>query len=249
MALSSSPGAFLEFDRKTGFQVGAQQPAPLQAARIRRTLRLSLFEAAFGCVKRVAAMEQVPCTRCLGSGSWQAGTCQACQGRGRTDRRAWEVDVTVHAGTLDGSEIAPQDVQPVSSVRRVARRFAFTVHIEPHPLFRLDRDRLSITVPISIWRWVQGGSITVPTLQGSASVNLPRRPAAMLVPQHGWPEPGSVRRRKPLYVLPRLVFPEALRHEERRMLELLEIRSNMPEVKAWGHHLKAWLESASTDFD
>jgi hypothetical protein len=52
-----------------------------------------------------------------------------------------------------------------------------------------------------------------------------------------------------LYVLPRIVFPEHLRHEERRMLEVLDIRSDLPEVKSWGRHLQAWVESPSSDFD
>lgn len=217
---------------------------------VQRSVRVSLFEAAFGCVKRIGAMESVRCVRCSGSGllSTLSANCPACLGRGKSERRAWEVDVTLRPGTLDGAEVEPADICVLSSVHSVARSFQFTVHIEKHPLFCLDKDRLSITVPISVWRWVQGGEITVPTLQGSATVKLPNRPSAMLVQHQGWPEYGHARRRRPLFVLPRIVFPQHLRHEELRMLEVLDIRSDLPEVKSWSRHVQAWVESPSADF-
>ena len=119
------------------------------------------------------------------------------------------------------------------------------MQIEKHPLFRLDQNRLSVAVPISVWRWALGGEITVPTLDGSVRVNLPIAPSAILVKNQGWPNYQEPHLRKPLFVLPKVVYPEQLRPEERRMLELLDVRSHLPEVQGWSRHVQAWMESSS----
>jgi molecular chaperone DnaJ len=284
---------FTEFDWQTGFQSTAQataQAAPqARAACVQRTLRVSLFEAAFGCIKRVNGLEAAICSRCVGSGespdTWTVGakclscfgcgivkvrgasgarcTCQACKGSGvykpvpprcpackgsgKAERRAWMVDVPIYAGTRDGTAVETRDIRVRSGLGSLPHSLAFTVQLEKHPLFKLDQDRLSVAVPISVWRWALGGEITVPTLEGSARVSLPTRPTALQVKDQGWPQYKLPTQRKPLYVLPKIVYPEQLRQEERRMLELLDLRSSLPEVQGWSRNLQAWVESSEQD--
>jgi molecular chaperone DnaJ len=285
---AKTPSGFTEFDWKAGFKPAAHSSPTPRAACVERTLRVSLFEAAFGCVKRVSGMESVPCVRCAGSGthagSWTVGAkclrcfghgmvnacaggtvktvcetcrgsgvfkpapphCPGCMGSGKTTRQTWTVDVAIHAGTLDGALVEGSDIRMRTGAQALPHSFKLTVQIEKHPLFKLHQNRLSVTVPISVWRWALGGEITVPTLDGSARVSLPTTPSALLVKNQGWPEYQAPERRKPLFVLPKVIYPEQLRIEERRMLELLDVRSRMPELQSWSRHMQAWTES-STD--
>jgi len=286
MARPSS--GFSEFDWKTGFRSTSTTPQERQAFA-QRTIRVSLFEAAFGCIKRVNGMEPHSCPRCAGNGestgTWTVGSkcpkcfghgivnvhtcsenrmtcdackssgvfkaappqCPSCKGTGKTERRAWMVDVAIHAGTLDGMVVETRDIQMHRGGQALPRHLKLTVQIEKHPLFQLDQHCLSITVPISVWQWALGGEITVPTLDGSTRISLPNKPAAMLVKNHGWPQYKESLQRRPLFVLPKIIYPEHLRLEERCMLELLQVRSQLPEVQSWSRHVQAWVESSEQD--
>ena len=277
--------SFREFDWKTGFHPAAADASKPRAALEQRTLRVSLFEAAFGCVKRINGMQPDSCARCGGSGqfaaAWTLGSkclkcfgcgelthsdsasrspcdackgsgvfkpvppaCPSCKGTGRTERRAWLVDVRIYAGTTDGAEVQTRDIRVRAGVESLPQAFKLTVQIEKHPLFKLNQDRLSVTVPVSLWRWALGGDITVPTLDGSARVGLPTKPAAVLVKDQGWPAFKNPQQRRPLFVLPQIVFPEQLREEERFVLQSLDAHSTMPEVLGWSRNVQAWVESS-----
>lgn len=283
---------FAEFDWKTGFKPAAAGFANMRAERLQRTLQVSLFEAAFGCVKRVSGMVPDACARCGGSGefpgAWTLGSkcvkcfgrgvfaargcsgaigrtthCDACQGTGvfkptapacphckgtgQSERKAWMVDVRIPAGTLDGAEVQPGDIRVRSGAHLLPRKLVVTVQLEKHPIFQLDQDRLSVSVPISVWKWTLGGAILVPTLDGSTRVSLPVRPAAVMVKHQGWPLLDKPDQRRPLFVIPKVVYPDSLGDEERRMLQALDARARLPEVDSWNRSAQAWMESAAQD--
>jgi molecular chaperone DnaJ len=240
---------FSEFDWKTGFKSANRVPAQPHAECVQRTIRVSLFEAAFGCIKRLNGMVLDSCPRCSGRGvnTPVPPACPTCRGSGKTERRGWTVDVPIYAGTLDGTVVQPRDICVHAGGQGLPHSFKLTVQLEKHPLFKLDQNRLSIAVPISVWRWALGGEITVPTLNGSTRITLPTKPAVLLVKNQGWPAYKALEQRGPLFVMPKIVFPEQLRVEERRMLELLEVRSHLPEVQGWSRHVQAWTESSEQD--
>jgi DnaJ-class molecular chaperone len=238
-----SASGFAEFDWKNGFATGvkpwSREPAKTPQAPqtpqtpVQQTLQLNLLEAAFGCVKRVSGIEPSTCVRCGGSG--------------KNEGLVWIVDVHIHAGTLDGAEVQACDMQVRSSPPGVRPRFTFKVQLEKHPLFRLEQDRLSVRVPISFWRWSLGGEITVPTLEGSMRVKLPAKPTAMLVHKLGWPEAFAPHRRKPLFVMPHIIYPESLDAHERQVLQMLDARDQLPEVEGWKRAMQAWLEAKAAN--
>lgn len=214
-ALKPSNG-FQAYDWRRGFSPSIRAHGKPLEDCVQRTLRVSMFEAAFGCIKHI-------------------------HGRG-IDSQVWMADVEIHAGTLDASVVEACDIRARSDARGLPRSFKLSVQIEKHPLFRLDQNRLSVNVPVSIWRWLLGGEITVPTLDGSTRVALPTRPAVLLVKNQGWPQPKAPNQRKPLFVVPKIIYPEQLRDEDRRMLQVLDVRSHMPEVQGWSRHVQAWME-------
>jgi molecular chaperone DnaJ len=275
---------FAEFDWKAGFRSAAQGAARPPEELVQRVVQVSLFEAAFGCVKRVTGMVPATCVRCGGSGefpgTWTMGAkcmqcfgrgravqpggavvpctackgtglfkpapppCSSCKGTGKTERRAWMVDLHIHAGTLNGCEVQGADVRVCAGMPAAPRNVRFKLQLEKHPLFKLDQDRLSVSVPVSFWRWTLGGEITVPTLEGSTRVSLAARPAALLVKNQGWPEPGAPNRRKPLFVMPRVIYPAQLDDSDRQLLQMLDARDKLPEVAGWERHVQAWLEAS-----
>jgi DnaJ-class molecular chaperone len=110
---------------------------------------------------------------------------------------------------------------------------------------QLVQDRLSVSVPLSFWRWTLGGEITVPTLDGGTQVSLSTRPSDMVVKGQGWPEPRAPHRQKPLFVLPRIVYPAQHGAHERELLQMLDNNDKLPEVEGWNRHVKAWLEASA----
>ena len=281
---------FAEFDWKKGLKASVSGFSSPREALVLRSVQVSLFEAAFGCIKRVSGMEPVACVRCAGSGeyagTWTLGSkcmqcfgrgtdsengasnakgrsircvacnssgvfkpalppCPLCRGTGKTERKAWMVDVRIHAGALDGSEVPVSDIRLRSPLDESPRKFKLMVQIEKNPIFRLDNDRLSVTVPVSVLRWALGGEMTVPTLDGSICVRLPERLTGLWVKDQGWPQFGKPDQRKPLFVLPKMIFPENLDNDERRMLQALDARCKSPEVDGWNRSVQAWVESAA----
>jgi len=65
---------FTAFDWKTGFKTGSgsapQEGVAPREALVQRSLQVSLFEAAFGCVKRISGTATGSCPRCAGSGEF-----------------------------------------------------------------------------------------------------------------------------------------------------------------------------------
>jgi molecular chaperone DnaJ len=241
---------------------------------VQRAIHVSLFEAAFGCIKRVSGMQPESCPRCGGSGessaAWTLGSkcmqcfgrstacvaclgsgvykppppqCPGCKGSGKSERRAWLVDLPIYAGTLDGTIVQNCDIRVRAGAEALPRTLQFTVRIDLHPLFKLNHNRLSVLVPVSVWRWAMGGALTVPTLDGSARIGLPAKPGVLQVRDQGWPAYKRPQQRDALYVLPKIVYPEQLDRLDMQALEQLEARSHLPDVLGWQRSLQAWAAS------
>lgn len=217
---ASTASGFSEFDWKTGF--AARATATPRERLVQRTVQVSLFEAAFGCVKRVR------------------GTVS---GTGRSALNTWLVEVRIHPGSQDGMEIAPVDIRACPSMHPLPRTLRLAVQIEKHPLFRLDKDRLSVTVPMSLWRWALGGALTVPTLDGSVRLNLAPRSGVVLLRDMGWPQFKQPQQKGPLFVMPQRVLPESLSDEDRRLLQALDAGVRLPEVDGWNHSVQNWMHA------
>jgi len=212
---ASAASGFSEFDWKTGF--GARSTATSRETGVQRTVQVSLLEAAFGCVKRVR-----------GSVS---GT--------------WLLEVRIHPGCLDGMDIAPEDISACSSLHPLPRAIKLTVQVEKHPLFTLDKDRLSVKVPMSLWRWVLGGECSVPTLDGSVPLSLAPRSGVVLLRDQGWPQFKQPQRRGPLFVIPQRLATDQLSEQDQRLLRALDAALNLPEVTGWNHRVQAWMQATA----
>jgi molecular chaperone DnaJ len=114
-----------------------------------------------------------PCPSCGGSGEVIEHPCESCGGSGLTMQRK-RYRVKVPAGVRDGSRIrvagkgedAPRGGPPgdLYVVTRVA----------PSPVFKQRGDGdLEVVVPITIAEAIQGGTVEVPTLNGTKRIRIP----------------------------------------------------------------------------
>jgi DnaJ-class molecular chaperone len=98
---------------------------------------------------------------------------------------------------------------------------------------------------VSLWRWALGGEITVPTLDGTARIAMPSRPAAFFVKNQGWPHFKERDRRKPLLLVPKMVGPSSWSEQERRLLQAMDARARLAEVEAWRSQVDSWRQLAA----
>lgn len=179
------------------------------------------------------------CSHCHGKGFTTDTRCPSCEGRGWTpaDR---QLAVTVPPAMLPGEELrisgqggpAPDDGEPGD--------LYLTLRTHPHPLFRLDGHDIHVTVPVSVFRVLAGGSIEVPTLDGVREVLLPEaatnpeiRVAGAGFPGRGRRKPGDLRVHLDTQQL------QFLGKEQKAMLEMAEqmlqnnLKAQSPVLARW----------------
>ncbi|MFZ2990404.1 DnaJ domain-containing protein [Ideonella sp.] len=116
-------------------------PAPAPAAEppaahrtVGRKLKLSLEEAAAGCIKVLKGKINIPCTACDGAGYQRLATaCADCTGSGQQRQRAWFgfVGAAVDCEACGGSGKARQTCADCSGSRQLSRPWQLSVRIPP----------------------------------------------------------------------------------------------------------------------
>lgn len=133
------------------------------------------------------------CTTCGGSGRLNVAEgpiqftkpCPTCRGHGKAGKSCGHCG---GSGQVLGSErikvVIPQGVKDGSKVRVAGKGepglnggepgdLYLIVHITPHPLLRREGDNLHMEVPITVGEAMAGGTITIPTVDGTVKVMVP----------------------------------------------------------------------------
>jgi curved DNA-binding protein len=98
------------------------------------------------------------------------------------------------------------------------------VRVETHPLFRREGRDVHVEVPVTIARAALGGSIVVPTLDGTSTITLPpgtRSGQKLRLRGKGVPETASAQAGD-LYAVIQIVPPKNLDAKSRQLLEELD---------------------------
>src|SRR6516165_10179607 len=83
-----------------------------------------------------------------------------------------DVEVKIPAGVTSGQQTRLKGQGwPNSSGR--AGDAIITVHVAPHPLFKLDGADLRLDLPITLYEAMLGGKVRVPTLDGAVELAIP----------------------------------------------------------------------------
>jgi molecular chaperone DnaJ len=155
-------------------------------------------------------------------GSQGATVCSHCSGSGqvqKTDRAR----VKIPAGVSDGSKVRVAGRGEPGSRGGPAGDLYLQISVEPHPVFRREGRDLYAEVPVTFYEAGLGATIRVPTLTGSARINLPRGTSAGQVIRlagKGAPAGGKESNddRGDLYITVRIEMPQTIDPEAERLL-------------------------------
>jgi molecular chaperone DnaJ len=113
------------------------------------------------------------CPTCQGAGTVIEKPCKSCGGQGRV-RREKTLSVNIPAGVEDGTRIRLQGEGEAGVHGATPGDLYIFVSITPHAIFQRDGANIYCRVPIPITTAALGGSIEVPTVEGSRTrVNVP----------------------------------------------------------------------------
>lgn len=244
----------------------APQSAPRGPTRHRK-VRLTLEEAALGCVKVLRGKESHECARCDGRGyRVLADACGACKGNGVVRNRAWYgwVSTMETCGACHGGRLARQLCGGCEGAGRLTRGYRHTVripagvrhgevlgatetdgpfelHVElsRHRFFVLGEDGvLRCEMPVDGFAWMANCWVEVPSLSGVQQMRLKRGHHVYRLRGQGFPSKRlGARADYMLTVVP--TFPESLSAEQEALLDQLGALSTGP-VRTWQRALKAW---------
>ena len=163
---------------------------------------------------------QQTCPDCSGSGETISDPCKPCHGAGRVKEQA-HVRLKVPAGIEEGSRLRSQGNGDAGTKGGPNGDLYIVVQIKPHEIFERDGHDLHCDVPLSFPIAALGGEISVPTIEGKASVKVPagtQNATTFRLRGKGMKVLGS-NHSGDLYVHVQIAVPTKLNGEQREALE------------------------------
>jgi molecular chaperone DnaJ len=164
----------------------------------------------------------VLCDVCEGEGRVPEQPCRECRGRGRRATKR-KLDVEVPAGIANGQRIRLGGRGHAGEVGAQAGDLYVLVRVQEDKRFVRERDDLITALDVPAPVAALGGTLQVPTLQDSTSIELPSgtQPGEVLtIKGEGMPALGRSRRGD-LRVVVNVVIPRRLSDEQRELLSQL----------------------------
>jgi len=162
------------------------------------------------------------CDVCHGDGRVPEQPCHECRGRGRLVRRQ-QVEVEIPAGIADGQRLRLSGRGHAGEAGAPPGDLYVLVSVAADERFVREGDNLVTALDVSAPLAALGTTLEVPTLEGSATIELPpgTQPGEVLTVR-GEGMPGLRRgRRGDLRVLVNVVVPRRLSEEQRALMEQL----------------------------
>ncbi|HUB73720.1 MAG TPA: molecular chaperone DnaJ [Solirubrobacteraceae bacterium] len=162
------------------------------------------------------------CEQCHGEGRVPQQPCGECHGRGRLARRR-TLEVEVPAGIADGQRIRLSGHGHAGDAGAAAGDLYVVVHVRDDDRFVREGDDLITALDVAAPLAAIGGSVEVPTLAGSASIELPAgtQPGEVLTVRGAGMPALRRSRRGDLRVVVNVVVPRRLTPEQRQLMEQL----------------------------
>ncbi len=125
-----------------------------------------------------------------------------------------DLEVSVPAGIEEGKQIRLKGQGQPNPWGGAAGDAIVTIHIAPHPLFRVEGRDLRLDLPITLYEAVLGGKVNVPTLESTVELGIPAGSnGARVLRLRGKGLPDGKAGRGDLLVGLRIVLPDNARGE------------------------------------
>lgn len=175
------------------------------------------------------------CTSCGGQGQKIADPCNSCQGEGRSNKKR-TLSVKIPAGVEDGNRIRLTNEGEAGQRGGPNGDLYVYVSVRKHEIFVRKGDDIHIEAPLKFTTAALGGSIEIPTIDGSkAKLQIPegsQNQDQFRLKSKGMTVMNSGGRKGNMYVKINIETPVKLSKEERSLLEkldkLLEDKKNNP---------------------
>ncbi|MDQ2940131.1 MAG: molecular chaperone DnaJ [Actinomycetota bacterium] len=165
-----------------------------------------------------------PCPECGGTGEVIDDPCETCGGSGLT-RQNKRYKVNIPPGVQDGTRIRLAGRGEAGPRGGPAGDLFVTTRVTPSPVFKQQSDgNLEVEVPITVAEAIRGGTIEVPTLNGSKRIRIPAGTEHGTVQRlrgEGPPRPGGRGRGDIRYRLA-IDVPRDLNREQQQAVDALE---------------------------
>lgn len=112
------------------------------------------------------------CSTCGGSGKLIVDPCNQCRGQGRITRER-TVTVKVPAGVEEGARILYSGEGEAGVYGGPPGDLYVVLHAKEHSFFEREGKNLYCVLPVSFSQAALGAEISVPTLEGEASIKIP----------------------------------------------------------------------------
>jgi molecular chaperone DnaJ len=229
-------GADLQYDIRLSFEEAAVD----RKARI-RVPRSELCSSCKGTGAKAGTAPEV-CSGCGGRGqvNYQQGffsitrTCPVCQGAGRVIRercadcrgagrveREHSMEIAIPAGVDNGMRIRVPGEGEAGVNGGPPGDLYVAIQVGEHPFFEREGPNLFCTIPLNVVQAALGTEIRVPTLNGEEKLKIPEGTQSgrtFRLKGKGLPNPQGGAKGD-LHVKVRVVVPERLTREQRRLLE------------------------------
>ena len=119
-----------------------------------------------------------------------------------------ELNVKVPAGVVEGQQIRLRG-QGETAQGHPPGDLLITVHIAPHPYFKVDGADIRLDLPITLYEAVLGGKVRVPTLGGAVELSIPKNTSSgrtFRLKGKGLPKQGGAA--GDLFVTTRIMLPD-----------------------------------------
>jgi molecular chaperone DnaJ len=115
---------------------------------------------------------QQTCPRCHGTGKIIPDPCPSCQGAGRVKKQK-TLSVKIPAGVDEGDRIRLAGEGEAGMNGGPPGDLYVQIAVKPHAVFQRDGDDLHCEMPVMFTTAALGGELSVPTLEGSATLRIP----------------------------------------------------------------------------
>ena len=112
-----------------------------------------------------------PCSTCGGSGSVIERPCATCRGGGQV-KRVKRYKVSIPPGVKEGSRIRLSGKGETGENGGAAGDLFVITRVAPSKVFKRKGDNLEVEVPITVVEAMRGGTIEVPTLEGTKQIRV-----------------------------------------------------------------------------